>query len=49
MDTLKGQDNGILKKLSSENRYEILIVLNYLVNKCHPLDLPVNKRMKTFI
>ena len=49
MDTFKGQDNDILKKLCSENRCEIVIVPHNLTNKFQPLDLTVNKAAKAFI
>ena len=49
MDTFKGQDNDILRKLSSENRCEIVIVPHNLTNKFQPLDLTVNKAAKAFV
>ena len=49
MDTLKGQNNVILKKICSENRCEIVIASQNLTNKFQPLDLIVNKAAKAFI
>ena len=49
MDTLKGQGSAVLKKLCSENRYEMVIVPNNLTNKFQPVDLTVNKVAKAFI
>ena len=45
MDTFKGQDNDILKELSSENNCEIVIVPYNRTNKFQPLDtvLSANK------
>ena len=44
MDTFEGQDNDILKKLYSENKCEIMIVLHNLTNKFQPLDLTVRQQ-----
>ena len=53
MDTLKEQGScskkAVLKKLCSENRYEMVIVPNNLTNKFQPVDLTVNKVAKAFI
>ena len=49
MDTFKGQDNDILRKLCSENRCEIVIVPHNLTNKFQLLDLTFNKVAKAII
>ena len=47
--TFKGQENRILKEFFSKNRYETVILRRSLTNKFQPLDITVNKAMKTFI
>ena len=37
MDTFKGQDNDVLKKLCSKNRCEIVIANHKLTKKFQPL------------
>ena len=49
MDTFKGQDNDILKKLRAVNNYDVVIVPHILTSKFQPLDLSVNKVAKSFI
>ena len=49
MDTFKGQDNDIIKKLCFENRREIVIVSHNRTNEFQPLDLTINKAAKDFI
>ena len=43
MDTFKDQDNNTLKKLCSENNFEIVIVLHNITNKFQSLKISVNK------
>ena len=47
--TFKGQENRILKEFFSKNRCETVILRRSLTNKFQPLDITVNKAMKTFI
>ena len=49
MDTFKGQDNDILKKKCAENNCDVVIVPHNLTNKLQPLDLSINKAVKSFI
>ena len=49
MDTFKGQDNDVLKKVSNDNNCEIVIVPHNLTNKFQPLDLTVNKGAESSI
>ena len=49
MDTSKGQDNGTLKRLCAENNFDVVIVSRNLTYKFQPLDLSVNKVVKSFI
>ena len=49
MATFKGQDNDTLKKLCAENNCDVVIEPHNLTNKFQPLDLSVNKTVKSFI
>ena len=49
MDTFKGQDNDTLKKLCAENKCDVVIAPHKFANKFQPLDLSLNKAVKSFI
>ena len=49
MDTFKGQGNNVLKELCEKNFYKVVIVPHNLTKKFQPLDISVNKAVKSFI
>ena len=51
IDTIKGQDNDILKELCDETFCKVVIVPHNLTNKFQPSDIPAtaNKPVKAFI
>ena len=49
MDTFKGEDNEILKKLSAKTFCKVVIVPSSLTNNFQSLDIYVNKAAKSFI
>ena len=49
MDTFKGQGNDEMKRLSTKNNCELVIVSHNLTNKFHPLDISLNQAAKAFI
>ena len=49
MDTFKGQDNKILKKLCAKKICKVVIVPSSLTNSFQSLDIYVNKAAKSFI
>ena len=49
MDTFKGHDNNVLKKLCSKKRCVVVLIPNILTHKFQPLDLTVNKPAKRFL
>ena len=49
MDTFKGEDNDTLKKLYAENNCDVVVAPHSLTDKFQPLDLSVNKAVKSFI
>ena len=48
MNTFKGQDNAVIKKLCLEKDCELVIVHN-LTNKFQPLDISINQKAKKFV
>ena len=49
MDTFKVEDNDTLKKLYAENNCDVVVAPHSLTDKFQPLDLSVNKAVKSFI
>ena len=49
MDTFKGQDNEKMKRLSTKNNCELIIVPHNLTNQFQPLDISVNQAAKKII
>ena len=49
MDTFKGQDNNKMRKFYTKNSCEIFIIPHNLTSKFQPLDISVNKVIKSFI
>ena len=49
MDTVKGQDNDEIKRLSTKNNCELVVVSHNLTIKFQPLDISVNRVAKEFI
>ena len=49
MDTFKGQDNDQMRKFCSKSSCEIFITPHNLTNTFQPLDMSVNKAVKSFI
>ena len=49
MDNFKGQDNDKIAKLCRKNNCALIILPHNLTNKFHPLDITVNKPVKSFI
>ena len=49
MDTFKGQDNDVILDLCQKNFCQVVIVPHNLTNWFQPLDITVNKPVKSFI
>ena len=49
MDTFKGQGNDEVAKLCHKNNYAFIIVPHNLTIEFQPLDITVNKPVKSFI
>ena len=49
MDTFKGQDNNVILDLYKKHMCQVVIVPHDLTNKFQPLDINVNKPVKSFI
>ena len=49
MDTLKGQDNAVIKELRSKNEYDLVIVPHDLTNKFQPIYITIKQKAKKFI
>ena len=47
--TFKGQDNDVILDLREKNKCLVVIVPHNLTNKFQPLDITVNKPVKSFI
>ena len=48
MDTFKGQDNDVILDLCEKHMYQGAIIPHNLTNKLQPLDITVNKPIKSF-
>ena len=49
MDTFKGEDNDVILDLCEKHMCQVVIVPHSLSNKFQPLDIAINKPVKSFI
>ena len=49
MDTIKGQDNDEMKRLSTNSNCELVISPHNLTNKFQPLDISINQATEKLI